>query len=128
MLTKNFNISEFQSRDGSLMPEWVEYNVYELAKNLQIVRDYIGKPIHINSGYRSLSLNKKIGGVPNSYHTKGMAADIIVEKMPPKKLAQTIRKLIKEGKIKQGGIGLYDDFVHYDTRGHEARWDYSAFF
>jgi len=33
-----------------------------------------------------------------------------------------INKLIKEQKIKKGGIGIYTSFVHYDTRGWNARW------
>ena len=33
-----------------------------------------------------------------------------------------IEKLIKEGKMKQGGIGIYKGFIHYDIRGTKARW------
>lgn len=38
----------------------------------------MGKPIHVSSGYRCPELNKKVGGVPNSQHMKGEAADLIV--------------------------------------------------
>ncbi len=127
-LTNNFNTLEFESRDGATMPAWVLNNIKELARNLQVLRDYIGKPIHINSGYRSIEHNRRIGGVPNSYHTKGMAADIAVKGYTSKRLAKVIRKLMNEGKITKGGIGLYNGFVHYDIRGYLAKWDNSSWY
>lgn len=127
-LTKNFNKIEFESKDGAEMPEWVLTNIKELAKNLQVIRDVVGVPVHINSGYRSPQHNKRIGGVRNSKHTKGLAADITVQNYTPKKLARLILKLIKQGKIKQGGVGLYNGFVHYDIRGYKARWDKSPWY
>lgn len=42
---------------------------------LQPLRDRIG-PIHVNSGYRSLAVNKAVKGAKNSQHMKGQAADI----------------------------------------------------
>lgn len=127
-LTEDFNKIEFESRDGSKMPIEVLHNIRKVSKNLQVLRDYIGRPIHINSGYRSPKHNKRIGGVPNSYHTKGMAADITVRGYTPKRLARTIIKLINQGKMEQGGIGLYNGFVHYDIRGYNARWDKSPWY
>lgn len=46
---------------------------------LQPLRDYLGKPVVISSGYRCPELNKAVGGVRNSQHMKGEAADIHVE-------------------------------------------------
>ena len=43
---------------------------------LQPLRDTIGSPVYINSGYRSKRLNARVGGVPNSRHLQGRAADI----------------------------------------------------
>ncbi len=43
---------------------------------LQPLRDTIGRPVYINSGYRSKRLNARVGGVPNSRHLQGKAADI----------------------------------------------------
>ena len=40
----------------------------------------------------------------------------------PAQVATMIKLLILEGKMKQGGIGVYDNFTHYDIRGHKARW------
>lgn len=118
----NFQLKEFNSKDGAAMPFDVCTNVMDLIVQLQVLRDYVGVPIYINSGYRSPKHNKKVGGSPNSQHLLGKAADIVVKGMEPKEVADTIEKLIKEGKMKQGGLGRYETFTHYDIRGTKARW------
>lgn len=47
-----------------------------VEKVLDPLRIVYGKPIYVNSGYRSTEVNKKVGGVANSMHLKGCAADI----------------------------------------------------
>lgn len=47
-----------------------------VVKLLDPIRDYVAEPIYITSGYRSDRLNKAVGGVPDSQHRKGQAADI----------------------------------------------------
>lgn len=121
--TKNFNKREFNSKDGARMPASVIPNVRELAKNLQVIRDVIGCPLHINSAYRSPAHNKRIGGVKNSQHLLGKAADIVSRNHSPQQLYAIIEDLINQGKVKEGGLGLYNSFVHYDIRGVKARWD-----
>ena len=113
-LTENFNLSEFESKDGAEMPQEVLINITKLACNLQRLRDTLNRPIRINSGYRSPSHNEAIGGIENSQHTKGKAADIVVEGLSPKRVKRAIESLILEGEMLQGGIGLYDTFIHYD--------------
>ena len=120
-LTKNFSLSEFACNDGSEFPIDVIENIKELAINLQMLRDYIAIPITINSGYRSPAHNKKIGGVKNSQHLAGMAGDLKSD-LPTNLLGEAIELLIESGKMKQGGIGVYKTFVHYDIRGSRARW------
>lgn len=52
-------------------------NLIALVENtLDPVRELAGAPIYVNSGYRSVMLNRAVGGVPHSQHTKGEAADI----------------------------------------------------
>ena len=121
-LTKNFNLSEFDCKDGTEMPSELLTNVLELAENLQVLRDFVGVPIKINSSYRSLSHNAKIGGSKSSQHLFAKAADIVIESKSPEQVANIIKVLISEGKMKQGGIGVYNTFTHYDIRGHKARW------
>ena len=122
-LTKNFDTHEFESKDGLSTPKNLMPNIQELADNLQVLRDNFGLPISINSGYRSPSHNRSIGGVKNSQHVQGKAADITVSGKSPKEVHQAIENLIAEGKMKQGGLGLYSTFVHYDIRGTKARWN-----
>jgi len=121
-ITTNFSLEEFKCKDGSDIPNDVLKNIIELAKNLQVLRDAIGKSITINSGYRSPKYNAKIGGVKNSQHVKGKASDLRVGGMTPKELALIIEGLIESGKMKEGGIGIYPNFTHYDIRGTKARW------
>jgi uncharacterized protein YcbK (DUF882 family) len=121
-LEENFSLSEFRCKDGTDVPEELMDNVRFLAKNLQVLRDHIGKPIRIISGYRSPKYNRRIGGARRSQHMLAKAADIKISGMTPAEVKTTIVQLIKEGKIKKGGIGLYRTFTHYDTRGWNARW------
>lgn len=122
-LSTNFNWSEFQSHDGAPMPPEVAANIKELAKNLEIIRAAVGRPLKINSGYRSPAWNKKVGGVSGSQHQLGKAADIVASGMGSSQLHAVVLDLIKQGKIKPGGVGKYDTFVHYDIRGTNARWN-----
>ena len=121
-LTKNFSLEEFKCKDGSDIPNNVLSNITELAKNLQVLRDSINKSISITSGYRSPEHNAKVKGAKNSQHVKGTAADIKIAGMTPKEVALVIEGLIESGKMKQGGIGIYPSWVHYDIRGVKARW------
>ncbi|GIZ16626.1 YcbK family protein [Capnocytophaga catalasegens] len=124
-LTRNFTKVEFDSKYGATMPADVLKNIQELAKNLQVLRDFLGKKITINSGYRRPKYNATIKNAsPKSQHILGKAADIVVQGLKPEDVAQTIEKLIAQGKLKQGGIGVYDTFVHCDIRGTKARWDF----
>ena len=122
-LTENFSRQEFDCKDGTIVPNEFLPNVQELAENLQVLRDYLGVPVRITgSGYRTPKHNKKVGGAKNSQHLTASGGDINADGFTPKQLAKEIEKLIKEGKMKEGGIGIYPNFVHYDIRGTKARW------
>lgn len=121
-LTKNFSLSEFECKSGAAVPDDLLPNIKKLAESLQMLRDDIGLPIRINSGYRSPEHNEKIGGVKNSQHTKGTAADIAISGVSPREIRRRLEILIKSGKMLQGGIGSYSTFTHYDIRGYKARW------
>ena len=121
-LEENFSLSEFKCKDGSDVPEELLDNVKLLAENLQVLRIHLGKPIRIISGYRSPKYNRRIGGAKRSQHMTAKAADIKVSGMTPAEVKSEIIKLIKEGKMHTGGVGLYTTFTHYDVRGRNARW------
>jgi uncharacterized protein YcbK (DUF882 family) len=120
-LTNNFNLNEFNKHNFALT-DTVLKNIQELAKNLQVLRDEVKKPIKITSGYRTPQFNLKIGGASQSRHITGQAADLKIEGLTPKEVATIIEKLIAAGKMKQGGLGIYKTWIHYDTRGTAARW------
>jgi uncharacterized protein YcbK (DUF882 family) len=121
-LTKNFSLSEFECKDKSITPAGVIVNLKKLADNLQVLRDYLGKRITINSGYRSPLYNIKIGGAKNSMHLFGKASDIVVDGCTPKQVFDAIETLQARGEMAIGGLKAYGTFTHYDIRGHSARW------
>ena len=66
-LTENFQLEEFNCKDGTPVPEKFYPNVTELAQNLQVLRNHIGESLIVSgSGYRTKSHNKKVGGAPKS--------------------------------------------------------------
>lgn len=73
---RHFKLAEFVVNNE--YPDFDESRaLYELVENVLLpLRDWYGKPIHINSGYRSPEHNKAVGGAPTSQHVKGEAADI----------------------------------------------------
>jgi uncharacterized protein YcbK (DUF882 family) len=120
--SKNFTWNEFASKDGAEMPAAVKTNIKKLAQNLEVIRSYFNLPIKINSGWRSEAHNAKIGGVKNSAHVKGNAADIVIKGKTAAEVQNGIELLIKAGKISEGGVGKYPNFTHYDIREKKARW------
>ena len=122
-LTNNFNKSEFECNCGCEMPNEVFLQIQKLASQLQCIRDFIRFPIKITSAYRCPSHNKEVGGVSNSQHILGKAADIQVDDSSPEAIYQVIDTLAEYGHVLQGGLGLYNTFTHYDIRKTRARWD-----
>ncbi|UJR82738.1 glycoside hydrolase family protein [Sandaracinus amylolyticus] len=120
--TEHFALREFRSKDGVDVPRPLRGNVQLLMAQLEVLRAEVGAPITITSGYRSPEHNKKVGGAKKSQHLCGIAADIKVKGMTPKEVHAKIEELIAAGRMKQGGLGLYKTFVHYDIRGKKARW------
>lgn len=89
IFSKYFKLSEFLASDVASSRRLVEQfqptfdvvnNLYELVANvLDPIRDELGMPILVTSGYRCPALNRLVGGVDTSQHLKGMAADISCE-------------------------------------------------
>ena len=116
-ITLHFNSSEFDCKDGTNVPLVYKDNMVILAHQLETIREASGGAIKVNSGFRTPSYNKKIGGASNSFHMRCMAADIVSSVLSPKKLGTLILQLIADGKIKAGGVKIYSSWVHYDIRG-----------
>lgn len=113
-LTKNFKVREFACRDGS---DTIFISM-ELAEILQKIRDHFGKPVTINSGYRTPDYNRKLDGATYSQHLFGTAADISVSGVSPAAVADYAETLLP----KSGGVGRYDSFTHVDVRAVKSRW------
>lgn len=91
--------------------EKVIENLKKTMYVLDMIRVYIGKPILINSGYRCKKLNEMVGGVQNSMHTKGLAADFRTkEKEDIDTMFEFLKKNQKEFKIKE--LINYKTFIH----------------
>lgn len=125
--TKNFKIAELEFYD--VVPPEFMANATVLLENLQVIRDAAGAPITIISGYRCPARNAAVGGKDKSLHLQAAAADIKIKGMTSTQVHTLISKLIKDGKVYNGGLGVYNDFCHYDVRGEAtghkpgARWD-----
>ena len=122
-LTNNFKLREFQCKCGCEMPAEVLVEVKKLAEELQDIRDFIGRSITINSAYRCKAHNKAQKGKFNSQHLLGKAADLNPSDLSAEGLFRTLEVLTQFGYILDGGIGIYNTFVHYDIRDTHARWN-----
>lgn len=107
-LTKNFtleemyhsNTAEAKGIDNTPNEEVIENLRALCEKVLQPIRDELDEPITVNSGYRCEKLNKAVGGVSNSAHKTGSAADITLgNKTDNERLFNLIVKMRKSGKI-----------------------------
>ena len=126
-LTNNFTKSEFDCKSGEEMPLDVLENVKLLAIQLQKIRDYVGKPIRINSAYRSKAYNQAIKGVKTSQHILGKAADITIDTFTPDEVVSIIENMLTNemlGGFYIGGLGSYNTFTHVDIRDKKARWNF----
>ena len=111
-----FKRSEFNCKccDENLIVD----NFIEMLDKARVIS---GIPYEINSGYRCQVHNKAVGGVENSSHMKGIAADIKVKN-------EFCRMRILEGVIKAGfkRIGIGKTYIHVDidkSRGNSV-WLY----
>ena len=122
-IAQNFHEDEFFCPDGTVVPEDCFPQLSALAGNLQALRDHLGVPVIVVSGYRNEQYNTSIGGDKDSCHHTAAAADISVPDYSVDDLAQIIDILIKDGRTVEGGVGIYPEYVHYDIRGERVRWD-----
>lgn len=88
----------------------------KLVEYLQQIRTYFGKPVYLTA-YRCKIHNARTpNAAANSYHIYGQAADFHIDGVTPAEIAKYAES------IGVKGIGLYDDFVHIDTRESKSFW------
>ena len=101
-----FEMKEFACKCCGQLPPSAEQNLQALVEHvLDPARERLGMPITVNSGYRCPTHNAKVGGVKNSQHLKGEAADITCA--DNKRLAEIIEQL-----------GNFDQLIVYPTFLH----------
>lgn len=115
-LSTNFTVKEFSCGDGTD----TVFVAPRLVMVLQSIRSHFGKAVTIHSGYRTPPYNTKVGGVSNSQHTYGTAADISIKGVPVADVAAYARSIMPDW----GGVGIYSKkgFVHVDVRETRADW------
>ena len=113
---KYFSLSEFLNSatakrlriDNTPSFEVVD-NLNKLADYLDVIREKVGKPILISSGFRCPVLNKAVGGVSGSQHQKGLAADLICADMG------SLEKVLRE-------TGGFDQLIKEHRKGSKSLW------
>ena len=93
-ISKDFTLDEFESPDTSEVMVSAT-----LLRLLQKLRDLLKQPIVITSGYRTPEHNKVVGGAKDSYHLRGMAADLIVHAQSPNPKDPNYPKLYDRRKL-----------------------------
>ena len=120
MKFKYFKYSEFDSPDEPGSGE--KFMSDKFIMMLDLVRRDFGRPMKINSGYRTEAHNKNVGGVADSPHLSGVAADIKVNN--GRERYDLIMSLLKH---KLHRIGIGNTFIHVDideTKDPDVIWVY----
>ena len=114
-LSVNFKLKEFQCSDGND----IVIVDSDLVYLLEVIRAYFGRPVVINSAYRTMAYNRTIkNSSPTSQHLEGRAADIRIKDVPPAEVAAFARQMMPDF----GGVGTYNSFTHIDTRHTVSNW------
>lgn len=107
---KWFSMNEFECHCGCRMPDSARANIEALVEQvLDQARERYGKPVCVNSGYRCARHNAAVGGVANSQHLRGEAADICCSDN------ERLSKIIEEN-------GRYDQLIRYMGPGGKIRF------
>ena len=116
-LSEHFDSSEFACRCGcGGMDNGAGVNPH-LVQVLERMRVILGVPLELSCGYRCPTHNAEVGGVWNSQHVYGTAADV------QKPYGVSLQRLYDAAEAAGAdGIGMYDWGVHVDVRGYAARW------
>ena len=116
-LSTNFTVKEFACNDGTD----AVFVAPRLVMVLQSIRSHFGKAVNIHSGYRTPPYNAKVGGVDDSQHCYGTAADISINGVSVADVAAYARSIMPDW----GGVGIYNEqgFVHVDVRETRSDWN-----
>lgn len=120
-ISKNFRMAEFYSTSSDAPEE--HYFDDRIPVILQEIRDYFLCPVRVTSTFRTQAHQIQISGKKTSAHCLGIACDFTMRSKELSEFIYSIRtrgywyESLREAGI--SGIGLYDSFVHIDTRTQE---------
>nr|DAG31397.1 MAG TPA: peptidase [Microviridae sp.] len=112
-LSDHFDAKEMACKDGS-NEMLVSTNLIAI---LEKIRENFNAPVIVNSGYRTPEWNAKVDGAKDSYHMKGMAADIRIKGVSTNRIAKYADEIMEN----YGGVIRYSNFVHIDVRDEKYR-------
>ena len=128
-LTKHFTLKELTASDIAVRhgidntptSPLILKNLKTLAEGLENVREVLGKPVIVNSGYRSTMVNTLVGSKPTSQHTKGLAADFICPAFGTPK--EIVKKIVSSDIEYDQVILEFDRWVHisFCEEGYKPR-------
>lgn len=124
-LSEHFTLDEF-TRSETAVRKGIDNtpdsetvaNLAELALSLEKIRETLGRPIQITSGYRSPKLNAAIGSKPDSAHVKGYAADFVCPPFSPEEIC---RKVIDSGIEFDQCIKEFNSWCHFSIDPRNRR-------
>ena len=117
---KYFKKQKFPCKCGKYCDGYPSEIDMDMVKIADKIRAKIGKPITINSGLRCKTHNANVGGVSNSQHLLGKAADLgCPAGCTPTQMASIAEEIMGD----TGGIGIYPWGIHIDTRSTKSRWN-----
>ena len=117
---KHFKRSEFACKCGKYCNGYPAEIDMKMVKIADAIRERIRKPISVNSGLRCKTHNANVGGVSNSQHLYGTAADLGCPiGCTPSQMASIAEEIMGN----TGGIGIYSWGIHIDTRSTKSRWN-----
>lgn len=110
---KEFFVTHYNNLQNYIISDVEERNLRYLASFLEGLRGIINKPIRLNSAYRSTFVNKQVGGVPNSFHLRGLACDISTIGYTPSSyfsLGSVLLDYKQDGILKE--VIFHSNFIH----------------
>lgn len=102
-------------------PKQLWPNIANTARVIDELRARLGTSVSISNAYRSPAYNRAIGGAASSMHMRFNALDL-QSSATPSQVNAALLGMRDEGRF-AGGIGVYNTFVHVDTRGSNVTWD-----
>ena len=118
-MAKYFTSAEFACKHCNQLPSG---GMHEgLIRVLDQLREQLGESLIVSSGYRCPTHNRNIGGASQSYHMKGIAADVYIhsDRYSPHRIAKMALECGSDTAVAYPNQG----FVHVDMRGHRADWE-----